>query len=162
MLLFMSIAVFLILRLVPGDPVRTMLGLQATPQSIAVAREQLGLNLPLPQQYLHWLGQLLHGNLGQDYASQEPVTSLIAAAFPVTRHARDPFAKIVCRLVGCRRSKSRLARADVCTDVERRERTRCGQDRRQPKYGLRSDASPRVWIARKSAHHSPHEQGHGF
>jgi peptide/nickel transport system permease protein len=84
MLLFMSVAVFLILRLVPGDPVRAMLGIQATPQSIAVAREQLGLDLPLPQQYLHWLGQLLHGNLGQDYASQEPVTSLIGAAFPVT------------------------------------------------------------------------------
>jgi peptide/nickel transport system permease protein len=84
MLLFMSVAVFLILRLVPGDPVRAMLGIQATPQSIAVARAQLGLNLPLPQQYLHWLGQLLHGNLGQDYASQQPVTTLIGAAFPVT------------------------------------------------------------------------------
>jgi peptide/nickel transport system permease protein len=84
MLLFMSVAVFLILRLVPGDPVRAMLGIEATPQSISVARAQLGLNMPLPEQYLHWLGQLLHGNLGQDYASQEPVTTLIAAALPVT------------------------------------------------------------------------------
>jgi peptide/nickel transport system permease protein len=84
MLLFMSVVVFLVLRLVPGDPVRAMLGIEATPQSIAVARNQLGLDMPLPQQYLHWLGQLLHGNLGQDYASQKPVTSLIAAAFPVT------------------------------------------------------------------------------
>jgi len=84
MLLFMSVVVFLVLRLVPGDPARAMLGIEATPHSVAVARAQLGLNLPLPQQYLHWLGQLLHGNLGRDYSSQKPVTSLIAAAFPVT------------------------------------------------------------------------------
>jgi peptide/nickel transport system permease protein len=84
MLLFMSVVVFLVLRLVPGDPARAMLGIEATPQSVAVARRQLGLDLPLPQQYLHWLGQLLHGNLGRDYSSQKPVTSLIAAAFPVT------------------------------------------------------------------------------
>jgi peptide/nickel transport system permease protein len=84
MLLFMSVLVFLILHLVPGDPVRAMLGISATPQSIAVARHQLGLNLPLSEQYFRWLGQILHGNLGRDYASQKPVDSLIAAAFPIT------------------------------------------------------------------------------
>jgi peptide/nickel transport system permease protein len=84
MLLFMSVLVFLILHLVPGDPVRAMLGIQATPQSMAVARRQLGLDLPLPEQYLRWLGEVLQGNLGRDYASQQPVTTLIAGALPVT------------------------------------------------------------------------------
>jgi peptide/nickel transport system permease protein len=84
MLLFMSVLVFLILHLVPGDPVRAMLGIQATPQSISVARHQLGLNLPLAEQYFRWLGQVLHGNLGRDYASQKAVTTLIASALPVT------------------------------------------------------------------------------
>ena len=84
MLLFMSILVFLVLHLVPGDPVRAMLGIQATPQSIAVARRQLGLNLPIVEQYLRWLGQVAHLDFGRDYASQRPVTSLISAALPVT------------------------------------------------------------------------------
>jgi peptide/nickel transport system permease protein len=84
MLLFMSVLVFLILHLVPGDPVRAMLGIAATPQSIAVARRQLGLNLPLAEQYARWLSDVFRGNLGRDYASQRPVASLIAAAFPIT------------------------------------------------------------------------------
>ncbi|MGH3274164.1 MAG: ABC transporter permease [Streptosporangiaceae bacterium] len=84
MLLFMSVLVFLLLHLVPGDPVRAMLGIQATPQSISVARQQLGLNQPLAEQYFHWLGQVAQGNLGADYASQQSVASEIQSALPVT------------------------------------------------------------------------------
>ncbi|MEO1225228.1 MAG: ABC transporter permease [Pseudomonadota bacterium] len=80
----MSIVVFLLMRLVPGDPASVILGLRATPQGLAVIRDQLGLDLPITQQYLHWVGNLLQGDLGQDYRSNIPVTTLLADRLPVT------------------------------------------------------------------------------
>lgn len=80
----MTILVFLIIHLVPGDPVRTMLGFHATPQNVAATRRQLGLNRPLVAQYLSWLNALAHGNLGRDLLSQTPVSTLIASHLPVT------------------------------------------------------------------------------
>lgn len=80
----MSIVVFLLLRLVPGDPASVILGLRATPQGLAVIRDQLGLDLPIAEQYLHWVGNLLQGDLGQDYRSNIPVTTLLADRLPVT------------------------------------------------------------------------------
>ncbi len=65
MLIVMSIVVFLIIRLVPGDPVRTMLGFRATDENVATLRTQLGLDQPLLDQYLTWAGALLRGDLGQ-------------------------------------------------------------------------------------------------
>jgi peptide/nickel transport system permease protein len=83
-LLAMSVFVFLLIRLVPGDPVRTMLGFRATPQNVATVRQQLRLDDPLPQQYLTWLTNLLQGDLGQDYISGVPVRTLISQRLPVT------------------------------------------------------------------------------
>ena len=80
----MSVVVFLLLRLVPGDPAAVILGLRATPQGLAVIREELGLDLPIVQQYLHWLGALLEGDLGQDYRSNVAVTTLLGDRLPVT------------------------------------------------------------------------------
>jgi peptide/nickel transport system permease protein len=80
----MSIFVFLMIRLVPGDPVRTMLGLHATPEGVAAIREQLGLDRPLPDQYLSWLGSALHGDLGQDLFSHVPLTQLLGESLPAT------------------------------------------------------------------------------
>ena len=69
----MSAFVFLMIRLVPGDPVRTMLGFRATPENVAQVREDaLGLDEPLLTQYAQWLGGLIHGDLGQDYVSHTP------------------------------------------------------------------------------------------
>ncbi|HET7520468.1 MAG TPA: ABC transporter permease, partial [Candidatus Limnocylindria bacterium] len=83
-MLAMSIFVFLMLRLVPGDPVRTMLGFRATPETIATVREALGLDRPLHEQYFSWLGGVLRGDLGADFISGAPLTELLAERLPVT------------------------------------------------------------------------------
>jgi peptide/nickel transport system permease protein len=80
----MSIFVFLMIHLVPGDPVQTMLGFRATPENVATVRAQLGLDRPLLAQYLTWAGGLLHGNFGQDFISHAPVSTLLAQRLPVT------------------------------------------------------------------------------
>jgi peptide/nickel transport system permease protein len=80
----MSVFVFALIRLVPGDPVRSMLGFRATPASIATVRKDLGLDQSLVRQYLDWIGGALHGNLGTDYISGTPVSTLIGDALPVT------------------------------------------------------------------------------
>jgi peptide/nickel transport system permease protein len=83
-LLVMSVCVFLMLRLIPGDPVRSMLGLRATPENVATIRAQMGLDRPLIDQYFEWMGGLLHGDLGQDYISHTPLTVLLGQRLPVT------------------------------------------------------------------------------
>jgi len=80
----MSIFVFLMIRLVPGDPVQTMLGIYATPERVATIRSELGFDRPLVDQYVSWLGGVLHGNLGQDFISHVPLTTLLAQRLPVT------------------------------------------------------------------------------
>ena len=83
-LLAMSVFVFALIRLVPGDPVRSMLGFRATPQNVAIVRKDLGLDQSLLHQYLDWIGGALHGDLGTDYISGTPVSTLIGDALPVT------------------------------------------------------------------------------
>lgn len=83
-LLAMSLFVFLLIRLVPGDPVRTMLGFRATPANVATIRHQLHLDQPLPAQYIAWMGGILHGDLGRDYISHAPLSQLLGDALPVT------------------------------------------------------------------------------
>jgi peptide/nickel transport system permease protein len=83
-LLAMSLFVFLLIHLVPGDPVKTMLGFRATPENVATVSAQLGLDEPLPKQYVDWLGGALHGDLGEDYVSHAPVSELLSQRLPVT------------------------------------------------------------------------------
>ena len=83
-LIVMSIVVFLIIRLVPGDPVRTMLGFRATDANVAELRQQLGLDQSLVTQYLVWAGKLMHGDLGTDIVSHAPLSELLAQRLPVT------------------------------------------------------------------------------
>lgn len=83
-LLAMSLFVFLMIRLVPGDPVRTMLGFRATDENVATVRTALGLDQPLHEQYLAWLGGLLRLDLGQDFVSHVALTDLLAERLPVT------------------------------------------------------------------------------
>jgi len=76
--------VFFGLRLIPGGPVRTMLGQEATPAAIASLRANLGLDEPLYVQYLDWLVGLFTGDFGQSLASQQTVGELVGAAYPKT------------------------------------------------------------------------------
>lgn len=79
-----SILIFLLLRLIPGDPAAVILGLRATPERLVIVRDELGLDLPVHQQYAQWLGKVLQGDLGKDYRSNEAVTKLLAVRLPVT------------------------------------------------------------------------------
>ena len=63
-LFIVSIMVFLMLQLLPGDPATVILGQEATPEAVEAMREQLGLNQPLLIQYLHWLGKCPAGEFG--------------------------------------------------------------------------------------------------
>lgn len=83
-LIVTSVFVFLLIRLVPGDPIRSMLGLRATPDAIATVRAQLGLDRPLPSQYWDWVRGIVHGDLGQDFISHEEITNLLKTALPIT------------------------------------------------------------------------------
>ena len=76
-LLGISIAVFAMLKAIPGDPSLQILGAYATPERVAVLREDLGLDRPLPLQYLGWLTALSHGDLGHSYARERPVIALV-------------------------------------------------------------------------------------
>lgn len=83
-LFVMSIVVFLIIRLVPGDPVRTMLGFRATEENVIELRHQLGLDQSLFTQYTDWAGALLRGDLGTDIVSHASLAELLAQRLPVT------------------------------------------------------------------------------
>jgi len=80
-----SILVFLIIRLIPGDPAAVLLGANAgDPAMIDRLRDQLGLNHPIHVQYLTWIGNVLRGDFGYSFGNQRPVSSLISANFPAT------------------------------------------------------------------------------
>lgn len=72
-----SVVIFLIIHLTPGDPAAVILGDQADPEAIAALRKALGLNDPLPVQYLRWLGGVLQGDLGQSLYSDESMISML-------------------------------------------------------------------------------------
>jgi peptide/nickel transport system permease protein len=79
-----SMIVFAIIRLVPGDPALVILGLNATPSLVAQVNHELGLNEPVYVQYGKWAGGALHGNFGYDYQSGQPISGLLGQALPVT------------------------------------------------------------------------------
>jgi ABC-type dipeptide/oligopeptide/nickel transport system permease component len=76
--------VFLLLHLVPGDPVEIMLGENALPSSKEALRASLRLDRPLHEQYLHFWGSLAKGDLGESLISRKPVAELIAERIPAT------------------------------------------------------------------------------
>ncbi len=83
-LLAVSLIVFLVLRLLPADPVAMSLPPGATAADYARLRADFGLDQPLPAQYLAWLGRTLHGDLGGSIFFRRPVAGLIATALPAT------------------------------------------------------------------------------
>lgn len=83
-LLGVTVAVFLLVRLIPGDPARVIAGLLATPEEVERLRVELGLNRPLYVQYVHFLHGIFTGNLGISAATRTPVLTEIASRFPAT------------------------------------------------------------------------------
>jgi peptide/nickel transport system permease protein len=79
-----TIIVFFMIHLIPGDPARTILGIHATPQAIAELHAEWGLNRPLVSQYWLFLDRLVHGNLGQSLIYGVPARTLIWQRLPAT------------------------------------------------------------------------------
>ncbi len=84
LLFVVSFLVFGFVFLVPGDPAVTLAGQGATPEQIAATRTRLGVDAPLGEQYFHWLGNALHGDLGRSLFGSTNVRSLIGGALPAT------------------------------------------------------------------------------
>ncbi|MGH2374623.1 MAG: ABC transporter permease [bacterium] len=84
--LALSALIFLLIRLVPGDAVTMWVGQEGTmtPEVRTTLRKMFGLTDPLPVQYVHWLGDVLRGDLGYSFRSRLPVTLLMARALPIT------------------------------------------------------------------------------
>jgi len=79
-----TLIVFFMIHLIPGDPARTILGIHATPQRIAILHREWGLNRPLISQYLLFLDRILHGNLGPSLYYGVPATTIILQRLPAT------------------------------------------------------------------------------
>jgi len=102
---------FLLIHLVPGDPVEVMLGESANVADSAALREELGLNQPLMVQFGQYLNKLAHGDLGRSIHTQTPISELIQARYPATvklavvafgnrlnhRHPNGYFCRLACR-----------------------------------------------------------------
>jgi len=83
-LLGVSLLVFSLVRMIPGDPVIVMLGERARPQDIERVREQMGFNRPIHIQYLEWMGRVLRGDLGNSIINRTPVMDELKQRLPAT------------------------------------------------------------------------------
>lgn len=83
-LFLMTLVIFVVLRMTPGDPARAMVGQEADAAAYEQARRELGLDQPLPLQYVDWVLDAVRGDLGVSHRSNQPVTSLIGDRLPVT------------------------------------------------------------------------------
>lgn len=83
-LFFMSVVVFLFIHLIPGDPVDYILGLEATPETRAQLRSELGLDRNIAVQYISWASKIVVGDFGESVLTDEPVLDTIMEKFPAT------------------------------------------------------------------------------
>lgn len=95
-LIGISFITFLLLYVLPADPVRQIAGRSATAQTVENIRHELGLDRPFIVQYLHYLGGLFHGDLGRSYLQKTDVSTLIAARLPASLQLM--VAGIICEL----------------------------------------------------------------
>lgn len=98
-LFLVTLMVFSLQKLLPGDPITAMAGEERDPAVIAQLREQYHLNDPIPSQYFHWVGNALRGDFGTSLRTQEPVLQLIASKLPVTLEL-SLLAMIVALIIG--------------------------------------------------------------
>lgn len=83
-LVVLAVLIFLMIRAIPGDPAVTVLGIQATPDKVAAMRHHMGLDQPIPVQFLIFVKQLFHGDLGRSILVQVPVSTLVRQRLPLT------------------------------------------------------------------------------
>jgi peptide/nickel transport system permease protein len=83
-LLFVSMLIFGLQQLLPGDPAIVLAGEDRDPNVVAYLREKLHLDEPLPMRYLYWINGVVHGDLGESMRMQKPVLALIIEKLPVT------------------------------------------------------------------------------
>jgi len=83
-LLAAALVVFVVLEILPGDPAAVMLGVQATPETLAAVRAEYGLDQPLPIRFAQWVAGLVTGDLGMSYTYRVPVAALIVERLAVT------------------------------------------------------------------------------
>ncbi len=79
-----SVVIFVLIQIVPGDPAAYMMGLNASPESVAALREQMGLDAPAMERYVEWVGGLLKGQFGTSYTYRVPVGTLIMERLQVS------------------------------------------------------------------------------
>src|SRR5215216_1443989 len=115
-LVLLGIAIFLMLQLTPGDPVKLMLGEDADPQAVAALREERGLDRPLAVQYFFWLGNVLQGDLGRSIRTRQPVLEAIISRLPVTLELSF-LSLLVALLIGIPSGILAAIRRNSATDV---------------------------------------------
>lgn len=91
--------VFLLAHIVPGDPVQQMLGEGARAEDLQQLRHALGLDMPISKQYAHYLGGIVHGDLGESFRFGQPVTRVVLQHYPATLELAV-VALIICGLIG--------------------------------------------------------------
>ena len=79
-----TIIVFLIISLIPGDPATAILGSYATPENVAKINKDLGLDKSLPERYLIWLGNIIQGDFGRSFSLNRPVIDEVMERFNAT------------------------------------------------------------------------------
>jgi peptide/nickel transport system permease protein len=95
----LSLIVFLIMAMIPGDPATAILGSYATPENVEQLNRALGLDRSLPQKYLIWLGNLAQGDLGRSYALNRPVLDEVLERFSATLVLAGT-ALVLCSILG--------------------------------------------------------------
>ena len=83
-LFFVSLIIFVLINVIPGDPARVLLGEEATPEALATLRHVLGTDRPLPVQYARWIGGMVEGNFGKSFKDNTPVLPTLLQKIPVT------------------------------------------------------------------------------
>jgi len=134
MLWLIASLVFLLLRVAPGDPIDALLGTRAPEAARTALRHQLGLDLPLPAQYGHFLVDLVRGNLGESLTNQTPVSEIIRQSLPASLEL-GAVALVIAAVLGLAAGFSGIARPEGKLDLAGRL------------YGIGTYALPPFWAA---------------
>ncbi len=125
---------FFLVKLIPGDPAVLMMGPNASQQALDELREKLGLTLPLPQQFLHYIVNVVHGDLGTSWQTTRPVLDDLMDRFPATLELVT-LALLVALLIG------------IPLGIVAAGRSRGPIRKLADVYGLLAGAIPDFWLA---------------